>query len=252
VSRSKKRKDGSVYKAWRCYEGAKNGAPHVDKAGDQVGCSCMSINDEDAKLMLQEVIKSLKLDQRKIIDNLTGIIQKVIGTDGPNNKSESIQARIAQVSDKKQRLLELYLSKDISKKNFQEMNAKYEAEVDRRQSLLRENKDALLAEISSVLEGIVEKGEWDDIFYRHVLDKVVVYNDNKLDIRLNLFPAKWRFAAVSGEHRHFDASLPTPNIDPFIKIIKNVRPVFFMIPSQGTALPFYISAYREFFYHPSG
>jgi len=217
VSRSKKRKDGSVYKAWRCYEGALHGAPHVDKAGDQVGCSCMSINDEDAKLMLQEVVKSLKLDQRKVIDNLAGIIQKVLDDGGPSNKNENIQAKITQVTEKKQRLLELYLSKDISKKDFQEMNAKCEAETaallkevedHEQETSLRENKDALLSQISLALEGIVVNSEWDDTFYRHILDQMVVYADDRLDIRLNLFPAKWRFAAVSGDGRHFDASLP--------------------------------------------
>lgn len=217
VSRSKKRKDGSVYKAWRCYEGTLHGSPHVDKAGDQVGCSCMSINDEDAKLMLQEVVKSLKLDQRKIIDNLTGIIQKVIAEGSPINKNESIQDKVTQAAEKKQRLLELYLSKDISKKDFQEMNAKCEAETaallkeveaDKQKMTLRDNKDALLSQISSVIEDITLNGEWDDTFYRHILDQMVVYEDDRLDIRLNLLPAKWRFATVSGDHRHFGASFP--------------------------------------------
>ena len=217
VSRSKTRKDGSVYKAWRCYEGAKNGSPHIDKAGNQVGCCCMSINDEDAKLMLQEVVKSLKLDQRKVIDNLTGIIQKVLGNSGPSNKNENLETRIAQVAEKKQRLLELYLSKDISKKDFQVMNAKYEAETaallkeveaNNQQTALRENKDALLSQISSAIEGITLNGKWNDTFYRHILDQMVVFEDNRLDIRLNLFPAKWRFSALSGDGRHFDASLP--------------------------------------------
>lgn len=225
VSRSKKRKDGSVYKAWRCYEGALHGAPHVDKAGDQVGCSCMSINDEDAKLMLQEVVESLKLDQRKVIDNLTGIIQKVLNDGGPSNKNENIQTKITQIAEKKQRLLELYLSKDISKKDFQEMNAKCEAETaallkdveaNKQQTVLRDNKDVLLSQISSTIEGITLNGEWNDIFYRHILDKVVVYKDNKLDIRLNLFPAKWRFSALSGDGRHFDASVPMSVRSPFV------------------------------------
>ncbi len=224
VSRSKKRKDGSVYKAWRCYEGAKNGAPHTDKAGNQVGCSCMSINDEDAKLMLQEVAESLKLDRRKVIDNLTDIIQKVLGDSGPSSKNECLETKISQVTEKKQRLLELYLSKDISKKDFQAMNAKYEAETaalrqevgaNNRQTAFRENKDALLLQISSALEAITINGEWDDTFYRHILDQMVVYADDKLDIRLNLFPAKWRFSAISGERRHFDASLPTSVSMPF-------------------------------------
>ncbi|MEN6471481.1 MAG: recombinase family protein [Clostridiaceae bacterium] len=217
VSRSKKRKNGSIYKAWRCYEAAKSGASHVDKAGNQVGCSCMSLNDEDAKLMLQEVAKSLKLDRQKLVENLLAIIQKVVGEDGSNSKGDSIQAKIIQVTEKKQRLLELYLGKDISKKDFQDMNAKYEmeaavlqkeAEDNNRQTELRENNDALISQIASALKDIAVSGAWDDTFYRHILDKMVVHEDNKVDISLNLFPAKWRFAAGSGGGRHFDTSLP--------------------------------------------
>jgi hypothetical protein len=97
------------------------------------------------------------------------------------------------------------------------MNAKYtaeavvlleETEANNRQTTLRENKDVLLSQISSAIEDITLNGEWNDTFYRHILAQIVVYEDNKLDIRLNLFPAKWRFSALSGDGRHFDASLP--------------------------------------------
>lgn len=217
VSRSKKRKDGSIYKAWRCYAGAKNGAAHIDKAGNQVGCSCISINDEDAKVMLQKVVNSLELDQRKVVANLTGIIQKVLSDGGANDKNESLQAKIAQVAEKKKRLLELYLSKDISKKDFQVMNAKCEAETailrrevvaNNRQTPHGDNRSALLSQISSVLKEITLNGMWDDIFYRQILNKLVVYGENRLDICLHHFPVVWRFSAAFGEHPHFDTSLP--------------------------------------------
>ena len=52
VARYKTRKDGSRYKAWRCYEAANHGRPHIDKAGNQVGCSGESIRNEDAIYLL--------------------------------------------------------------------------------------------------------------------------------------------------------------------------------------------------------
>ncbi len=229
VSRTKKRKDTSVYKAWRCYEGAKNGAPHIDKAGNQVGCSCMSLNDEDARLMMQEVAKSLQMDTQKVVDNLTGIIRKVIDLSGEIDKSENLQDKMKQILEKKQRLLELYLNKDISKQDFQTMNAKCDQEMDiigkgmencKKQTALRENHEKLLSDISAVLKNLTSGEQWDDTFYRHILDKITVFDENRVDIHLNLLPAKWRFAAVSGDNRHFDASLPISFNMPFASLCK--------------------------------
>lgn len=50
------RKDGSVYKAWRCLEASQHGQPHIDKAGNKLGCSSESIRNEDA-LHIMSLVK---------------------------------------------------------------------------------------------------------------------------------------------------------------------------------------------------
>ena len=81
VARYKTRKDGSRYKAWRCNEAAKHGSPHIDKAGNQVGCTGLSIRNEDATHIMYLVTKSLKYNRDKIINNLTAVIQSIIAMD---------------------------------------------------------------------------------------------------------------------------------------------------------------------------
>ena len=81
MARYKKRTDGSVYKAWRCQEAAKHGSPHVDKAGNQVGCVGVSIRNEDAIHIMYLVTKSLKYDKTKVIGNLLSVIKAVIDMD---------------------------------------------------------------------------------------------------------------------------------------------------------------------------
>ncbi len=224
VSRSKKRKDKSMYKAWRCYEGVKNGSPHIDNTGNQVGCYCMSINDGDAKLMLRGVVKSLQSDTQAVVGNLSAIIKKVLDSNPQDGKTDNIQDKIKQIAEKKQRLLELYLNKDISKQNFQAMNAKCDQETEeivkamencKKQAVLWENQGKLMADISASLKSLTSGEQWDDIFYRHILDKIMVYNEKRIDISLSLMPVKWRFASTSGEHHHFDASLPISFNIPF-------------------------------------
>lgn len=45
VSRTKKRKDGSSYHAWRCGEAAKHGTRKQKETGEWVGCNNSSVND---------------------------------------------------------------------------------------------------------------------------------------------------------------------------------------------------------------
>ena len=81
VARYKNRKDGSRYKAWRCYEAANHGSPHIDKAGKLVGCSGKSIRNEEAIHIMYLVCKPLTIARQKIFENLIKIISKVISMD---------------------------------------------------------------------------------------------------------------------------------------------------------------------------
>lgn len=81
VARYKTRKDGSRYKAWRCYEAANHGRPHMDKAGNQVGCSGESIRNEDAIYLLYLVCRELKINRQKVADHLTKTIGSCLKTD---------------------------------------------------------------------------------------------------------------------------------------------------------------------------
>lgn len=224
VSRSKKRSGESIYKAWRCYEGAKNGSSHIDKAGNQVGCSCPSLNDEDAKWMLREVVKNLKIDKQKHVDNITGIIYRILNATPVESKSKTLQLKLAQVGEKKQRLLEMYLEKTISKVDFQNMNMMINAEINSIQKQLTDcqcqhelnaNHSELLSNISSALRKLSFGEEWNDTFYRHILGKIIVFNNGHVDIRLALMPTEWRFSRNSGDNRHLDASVPISVSSPF-------------------------------------
>ncbi len=81
VARYKTRKDGSRYKAWRCYEAAAHGRPHIDKAGNQAGCFGESIRNEDAVYLLYLVCRELKIDRQKIADSLIKTIAAAVFVD---------------------------------------------------------------------------------------------------------------------------------------------------------------------------
>lgn len=75
VARAKKRKDGTQYKAWRCYETACHGLPQIDSAGNSVRCAVNSqIRNDDFMLM----IRHLNMDKKQLISELTTIVKSVM------------------------------------------------------------------------------------------------------------------------------------------------------------------------------
>lgn len=88
VARYKKRKDGSQYKAWRCFEGTKYGSPHIDKAGRNVGCSGPSIRNEEVIHIMQLVCQNLNFNRKRISENLMSTMEHMISKDLMFDKQE--------------------------------------------------------------------------------------------------------------------------------------------------------------------
>ena len=203
VARYKTRKDGSIYKAWRCLEGARNGSPHTDRAGNSVGCSGVSIRNEDAVHLMYLVCRQLQLDRRRIAENLTNQVLSVISAE----RSGPDAAGLAETSDALQKkrigLIELYTGGDISREEFAALRAKYDAEIAelqaRSESLakqreLAEKQQELAEEIRRTVEELVDGVEYEDAFYRQLLDKMVIHDRNHVDVYLKFLPEKWSYA----------------------------------------------------------
>ena len=201
VSRTKKRNSGSVYKAWRCGESACHGSPHVDKAGNAVGCSCPSVNDEVAGDVLRQIVRDLHGDMQKAADSLMDTITKVLGTWAVEDRGADLENELEKTQAKKERLLELYLNGDIAGADFRKARARLEEEhraiQGARQRAIggekpRTGQPEAVAHIAEAVFAIASGEEWDDTFYRHLLAGVVVGGDGGLEIALNHHPLRWR------------------------------------------------------------
>ncbi|GAA6395661.1 recombinase family protein [Solibaculum mannosilyticum] len=91
VARFKPRKDGSVYKAWRCLEAVQNGRPHSNTSGIQAGCDNQIFHNEDAIQILYLTFRSLKFNQEKMKKNLILMIEKAMDEDVPMQKKSEKQ-----------------------------------------------------------------------------------------------------------------------------------------------------------------
>ena len=205
VARYKTRKNGSRYKAWRCLEAARHGSPHVDKAGNQVGCSGLSIRNEDATHIMYLVTSSLKYNKEKITNNLLAIIKSIIAMDTAGTDCEKLKSQIKTFEQKRTNLIDLYTSGDITRDEFSAARAKCENEIAELQSVINsidkqremiEKQQELVTEITEAMNELINGVEYEDDFYKEILDKMVVNDKDHIDVYLNLLPLKWSYTVA--------------------------------------------------------
>ena len=220
VARYKTRKNGSRYKAWRCLEAARHGSPHVDKAGNQVGCSGLSIRNEDATHIMYLVTSSLKYNKEKITNNLLAIIKSIISADLPDGikvcpkgaavdttgtDSEKLKSQIKTIQEKHTNLIDLYISGDITRDEFSAARAKCENEIAELKSVIDsidkqkemiEKLQELVTEITDAMNELVNGVEYEDDFYKEILDKMVILDKDNIDVYLKLLPLKWSYTVA--------------------------------------------------------
>ena len=214
VARYKTRKDGSQYKAWRCYEAARHGGAHSDGAGNHIGCSSPSIRNEDAVHIMSLVAKCLQYDREAVAESIISVIKTVLSADAPTVDADDVRRQITATKGRKAKLIELYMSGDISKDEFSAARLKCDDEMEELEALLAsaesrqsssEFRQEQLEKISDAVYEILGGVEDDDDFYSHVLERMVVNDRDHIDVYLKLLPQKFCFELASHtENATFD------------------------------------------------
>ena len=205
VSRQRKRKDGSLSRRWSCYSAVNEGGVHVDPQGNRVGCDVrMALRDEVAMDMLRQALRTLRLDSGGLIDSVTAIALEAIraGEQSGGERRESLELRLEQLSRKREAALDAFFSQDITREEMRRMTGRYDREAaELRERLARTGarsessceKAALRDDIRRRVANLVN-GEGDsEIFCKTILDHMVVYRDQRVEVRLNLLPQTWCF-----------------------------------------------------------
>ena len=207
VARYKTRKDGSRYKAWRCYEAANHGRPHIDKAGNKKGCSGESIRNEDAIYLLYLVCRELKINRQKVVDNLTKTIDLCLRTDLTGTSTSGISEKIEEARKKRTGLIDLYTSGDIDKTEFTALRAKYDEDIEklksmaegtRQQQTMILKQQELMTDIKNATLKLINGIQYEDEYYTQILDKMVINDKNHIDVYLKMLPHKWSFTVAKG------------------------------------------------------
>lgn len=205
VSRKKKRKDGTVYKRWGCYTATMEGRRHIDSQGNEVGCDIgKMVRDELALDMLKQAIAALHMDRKWIADNVTALAVEAIraGEQGSADNAEKLEHEMEQLRKKKEDVLDAFFSQSITKEEMRMMNERYDRDISglqtrldavREKEKLRYDTGQLGADVRKQVNGILSGETESEVFYKNILDRMVVYRDAHVELRLNLLPMKWVF-----------------------------------------------------------
>lgn len=136
---------------------------------------------------------------------MLAVIKSVIAMDTTGTDSEKLKSQIKAIEQKRTNLIDLYTSGDITRDEFSAARAKCENEIAELKSVIDsidkqremiEKQQELVAEIAEAMNELINGVEYEDDFYKEILDKMVVNDKGHIDVYLNLLPLKWSYTAA--------------------------------------------------------
>ena len=208
VHSQKKCPNGTKYENWTCITKNRQGKPRTLENGETVGCDTINLRDTDIKLILKHIINDVMGNREELLDAVLGTVDEVLRVCADKNNVEYFENEIGKVEAKKEKLLDMCLSGDIEtseyKKACERLNAEH-AELLSKLSKEKANRDMIadktqiIATITEYINALSVGEEWDDIFYRNIIDKIYVHKDRTIDVHLKLIPEKWQAKILKGK-----------------------------------------------------
>lgn len=209
VGRKKKLKDGSPYKAWRCYAAANHGRLKMDADGEYVGCENQSYNEKTLASIVKFCILHIQMNREKLKNEIISEIQAVANIKSQEVNTKRIEQEIDTIKKKKRKVLDLLLSDDITKEDAKEQNDWYDSQIADLEKVLisyEESERILKAQMeemqecievlddiigmrdSSSFEGNDEIVEEPELFYQEIVEKIVLYPENRVQVHISGIP----------------------------------------------------------------
>ena len=154
--------------------------------------------------ILRRSVDAVTLDKKAIISDLTRIIERVLSNSVDDGQVElhRLELELEKLQKRSDTILDRFLDQTIGKADFQRARSRCEAEITQTQERIeairqRQKLDTdtkmLKPDIRAAITGIVSGQTADDSFYGRLLHHMIVYQDGRVEVALNLLPAKWTY-----------------------------------------------------------
>lgn len=197
VSRTKNLKNNSIYKAWRCRESASHGSCKLSDTGMAIGCDNNMINERALLSCMHDCIAHLPINQNELKEEILQELRAITNNTNEKSTALQIQEKIDNLNRKKRKAIDLMLDGLLSKEDLQEQAKWYKEQVDELTATLAKAqqldtvsfKQPLTWEhFTAALNEIMTFDETNSTLYREILDKIIIYPDNTLNISLVCIP----------------------------------------------------------------
>ena len=187
VSRTKKLKTG-IYKAWRCYRAANHGILKTDAEGREIGCNNNSINERALLSCMKYCVNLICQNRKQLRRELLSDIQAVCGEQIPSIDEAIIRQKLYAIEEKKQKSFDVMLEGMLTEEDLKKQIEWYDDELSRLQTLIEENEQnnkqyvrqkEQMEDLEKTLDEILSFGEDNEMLYREILEKIVVYQESE-------------------------------------------------------------------------
>lgn len=186
VSRTKKLTVGT-YKAWRCYQTANHGILKVDVEGKEIGCNNNSINERALLTCMKYCVSLVCQNRKQLLGEILSEIQAVCRELVTATDEDTIRQKLDAIEEKKRKSFDAMLEGMITKEDLKKQTEWYDSELSRLRPLLGENgphdrqysKKEEIVVLEKTLDKILSFHEDNEMLYREMLEKVVVYREDE-------------------------------------------------------------------------
>lgn len=196
VSRTKRLKNGSQYKAWRCYAAGIHGTAKKDALGNEIGCNSHSINEKTLLTCVGYVIQNIMKNKEEIVQELSNDINTIL-SDVITVDTSKLQIEIEHINEKKKKAINLGIEGVISKDDLILMNEQYNSQIleiqnkifkaDNQNSIHQLQIDQIGSYINEIHK-IIDYNANGELLYRELTNEIIILNNNIVDIYLNCIP----------------------------------------------------------------
>ena len=208
IHRKNTSSNGNQNESWTCIQHQKYGRERTNRNNERVGCSNASINEKDIRAILQYVLADVLTDRRNIIESVLATVSEVLKSDHSKDNIACFENELEKIENKKERLLDMCLSGDIETSDYRKACERLKAEHDSLSEKLQKekahkqrlmDKETIIQEIKTYVNSLTIGEEWNDTFYRSIVDKIIINKNREIDIRLKLIPDKWNAKILCGK-----------------------------------------------------
>ena len=221
VSRTKRLKNGMQYKAWRCYAAGTHGTAKKDSFGNNIGCDSHSINDKILLACAEYVIKHIQANKEQIVRELSRDIKSILA-DVKIIDTKKLHTKIEEINEKKKKAINLNIEGTISKDDLLLMNEQYNSQIAEIQNKIfeAENQNSIqqlhVEQINAYIteiRNIVNFNTDDELLYRELINKIIIRNENIIEIFLNCVPFGIKIAySVNGKLEKYNIEIDSMEI----------------------------------------